>query len=119
VLPERCRAAAILAGPVPPDAEGIDPLAGMGPENLVEYAAAARGAEALTPFLEQQVAPLRSATDDQIVAALRGQLGPADQAALAGELGAYLAACMRHAVYQGSSAGVRRHPHLHHPTLGL
>ena len=101
VLPERCRAAAILAGPVPPDAEGIDPLAGMRPENLVEYAAAAQGTETLTVFLEQQVAPLRSATDDQIAAVLRGQLSPVDQAALTGELGAYLAACMRHSVHQG------------------
>jgi pimeloyl-ACP methyl ester carboxylesterase len=101
MLPERCRAAAILAGPVPPDAEGIDPLAGMRPENLVEYAAAAQGTETLTAFLEQQVAPLRSATDDQIAAALRGQLSPVDQAALTGELGAYLAACMRHSVDQG------------------
>ena len=70
MLAERCRAVATLACPVPPDAEGIDPLAGMRPENLVEYAAAAQGAEALTPFLEQRLAPLRSATDDQIVQAL-------------------------------------------------
>jgi hypothetical protein len=67
---------------VPPDAEGIDPLTGMRPENLVEYAAAAQGADALTSFLEQQVAPLRLATDDQIVEALRGQLGPVLEARL-------------------------------------
>jgi pimeloyl-ACP methyl ester carboxylesterase len=101
MLPDRCRAVATLAGPVPPDAEGIDPLAGMRPENLVEYAAARQGTDVLTALLEQQVAPLRSATDDQIVEALRAQLGPVDQAALTGELGAYLAACMRHSVHQG------------------
>ena len=101
MLAERCRAVATLACPVPPDAEGLDPLAGMRPENLVEYAAAAQGAEALTPFLEQRLAPLRSATDDQIVQALGAELGPVDQAALTGELGAYLAACMRHSVDQG------------------
>jgi pimeloyl-ACP methyl ester carboxylesterase len=101
MLPERCRAAATLACPVPPDAEGLSQIAGIRPENAAEYTAAAHGTEALTANLEQQMAPLRSATDDQIVAALRGMFGPADQAALTGELADYLVACMRHAVQQG------------------
>jgi pimeloyl-ACP methyl ester carboxylesterase len=88
MLPERCRAAVTLACPVPPDAEGLSQVAGMRPENAAEYAAA-RGTEALTANVEQQMAPLRSATDDHIVAALRGMFGPADQAALTGELADY------------------------------
>jgi pimeloyl-ACP methyl ester carboxylesterase len=66
MLPDRCLAAATLACPVPPDAEGMDQTAGMRSENLVESASAAAGKEVLTAFLEQQVAPLRSATDDLI-----------------------------------------------------
>lgn len=43
MLPERCRAAASGVGPTPPDAVGIDWMAGMGPENVEEYTAVHAG----------------------------------------------------------------------------
>ena len=52
LLPERCLAAASVAGVAPYDAAGLDFMAGMGPENVEEFQLAARGAAALTPFLE-------------------------------------------------------------------
>ncbi len=41
LLPDRCEAAASLAGVAPFDAEGLHFLAGMGPENVEEFGAAA------------------------------------------------------------------------------
>lgn len=54
--------------------------------------------------LEQQLAPLRTATDDQLLEWFRGMVAPADQAALTGELADYLLACMRH---RGRQPGTR------------
>ena len=49
LLPDRCRAAASLAGVAPFDAEGLDFLAGMGPENVEEFGAAAGPAPTWRP----------------------------------------------------------------------
>lgn len=97
VLPDRCLAAATLASPVPPDAEGFDPLAGMTAQNVEEYTATHQGTQALTANLEEFVAPLLHATDDQIAAALRAMFGPS----ITGELAEYAVACMKHSVHQG------------------
>lgn len=101
MLPGRCRAAASGAGPTPPDAVGIDWLAGMGPENVEEYAAVHAGPEAITAFLEREAPGVFSATADEIVEAMGGLLPPVDVAALTGEVGEYLAASTRHAGLQG------------------
>ena len=53
LAPERCLGAASVAGAAPYGAQGLDFLAGMGPENVEEFSLAMRGADALTPFLEQ------------------------------------------------------------------
>ena len=58
----RCRAAAWRPPRSPASApygvEGLDFLAGMGPENVEEFSLAVRGADALTPFLEKEAAAL-------------------------------------------------------------
>src|SRR5690348_11857080 len=54
LLPDRCRAAATIAGVAPSTAEDLDWVAGMGEENVEEFGLAMQGGEALTPFLEQQ-----------------------------------------------------------------
>jgi len=99
--PGRCLAATSGVGIAPPDAEGLDPTAGMGPENVAEYAAVAQGGEALTAFLEEHGTPLFSATADDIAREMDGLLPPVDKAAMTGELAEYLAASMRHAGAQG------------------
>jgi pimeloyl-ACP methyl ester carboxylesterase len=101
VLADRCRAAASLASPVPPDAEELAQVAGMNPENAALYDLAAKDQRAFTAVLEQQLAPLRTATDDQLRDWFRKMLAAPDRAGLAGELGEYLVACMRHSVHQG------------------
>src|SRR4051812_19407470 len=101
LLPGRCLAATSGVGIAPPDAEGLDLTAGMGPENVAEFAAAAQGIEALTAFLEEHGTPLFSASADDIAREMGGLLPPVDQAAMTGELAEYLSASSRHAGAQG------------------
>jgi pimeloyl-ACP methyl ester carboxylesterase len=101
LLPGRCLAAASVAGVGPYAADGLDFLAGMGPENVEEFSLAVRGADALTPFLEREAAALGDITGEQIVAALGGLISGADAAVLTGEFAADLAAGLRGAVRDG------------------
>ena len=101
MLPTRCLAATSSVGIAPPDAEGLDPVAGMGPENVAEYTAVAAGPEALTAFLEEHGTPVLAATAEDITRELGGLLPPVDRAAMTGELADYLAASTRHAGAQG------------------
>jgi pimeloyl-ACP methyl ester carboxylesterase len=101
MLPTRCLAATSGVGIAPPDADGLDPLDGMGPENVAEYTAVAAGSQALTAFLEVHGAPVLRATADDIARELGGLLPPVDRAAMTGELADYLAAASRHAGAQG------------------
>ena len=84
-LSERCLAAAAIAAPTPYAAEGIDWLAGMGDQNVEEFAAAIEGPAALEPILEREAAELRDATPDQITEVLASVLPPVDAAVLTGD----------------------------------
>ena len=99
--PGRCLAAASVAGVAPYAAEGLDFLAGMGPENIEEFGLAVRGADALTPFLDEEAQALGAITGEQIVAALGGLISGADAAVLTGEFAADLASGLRGAVRNG------------------
>jgi pimeloyl-ACP methyl ester carboxylesterase len=103
LLPDRCFAAASVAGIAPWRADGLDVLAGMGPENVEEFSLAAAGSEALTPFLDAQVDGLRAVDGPGVAAALGGLVPDVDRAALSGELGEHLAASFHRAVEQGSA----------------
>jgi pimeloyl-ACP methyl ester carboxylesterase len=101
LLPDRCRAATSLAGVAPREAEGLDWLAGMGPENVRDFEAADRGREAFRPIAEQEAAELGSVTADDIVEAFGGLVDEVDAAALTGEFAEVVAASFRHAMAQG------------------
>lgn len=101
LLPERCRGAAIIAGVAPYDADGLDWLAGMGPENVEEFGAAAAGIEALEKFLAEAGAELKDIQPDEIIAAFGGLLSAVDQQALRDGMADYLAASCRAAVSSG------------------
>jgi pimeloyl-ACP methyl ester carboxylesterase len=100
-LPGRCLAAASIAGVAPYAAEGLDFLAGMGPENVAEFGAAVKGADDLTPYLEQEAAPLGTVTGEEVADALGGLVSAADKAALTGEFADGMAAALRAAVRNG------------------
>jgi len=101
LAPGRCLAAASVAGVAPYGAAGLDFLAGMGPENIEEFGLAARGTDALTPFLDKEAQALGAITGEQIVAALGGLISGADAAVLTGEFAADLAQGLRGAVRNG------------------
>jgi pimeloyl-ACP methyl ester carboxylesterase len=90
VLPDRCVAAATIAGVGPADAPDLGFLDGMGEGNHAEFGAAAEGRESLTAYCEQDAAGLRSVTPDQLAEAMRPHLSDVDAAALTGELAAFL-----------------------------
>jgi pimeloyl-ACP methyl ester carboxylesterase len=102
LLPDRCRAAALVGGVAPRDATGFDWLAGMGAENLEEFAAAAAGATALEAFLEPVGRSLRSVTAEGIVAGMGDLVDEVDRTATKGEIADWLAASMRRAVAAGT-----------------
>lgn len=101
LLAGRCRGAATIAGVAPRQADGLDWLAGMGEENLAEFAAAQAGQAELTEFLTAAAAELRDITADQVAEGLGGLVGDADKAVITGEFASYLAASFRAALTSG------------------
>jgi len=101
LLPGRCLAAASIAGAAPYDAPGLDFTAGMGPENVAEFGAAARGPAALTEFLEREAAGFGAVTGPAVAAALGGLIADADRAVLTGAFADHLAAGVRASVSTG------------------
>jgi len=101
LLPGRCLATASVAGVAPHDADGLDFLSGMGPENVEEFGLAARGADVLTPFLEKEAAALGRVTGEQVIAAFGGLISEADAGVLTGDFADEIAAGLRSAVREG------------------
>jgi pimeloyl-ACP methyl ester carboxylesterase len=101
LLPERCAAAATMAGVAPYDAGLADWFSGMGPENIAEFGAAVEGERALSAFLEKAAADLKIVSGQDIVAALGGLVSDADKSALTGEFADVLAESFRRAVSTG------------------
>jgi pimeloyl-ACP methyl ester carboxylesterase len=101
LLPERCTSAASLAGVAPYEAEGLDFLAGMGPENVEEFGAAAHDHEQLRAFLTAYADGMRDIRAEAVAASLGGLVDDVDRAALTGELAEALARMLRRAVSTG------------------
>lgn len=101
LLPGRCTAAATIAGVAPYRAEGVDFLAGMGPENVEEFGAAIDDHERLRAFLEAGAAEVANVTGAEVAASLGGLVPEVDRAALTGDLADHLAASFRQAVSSG------------------
>jgi pimeloyl-ACP methyl ester carboxylesterase len=101
LLPGRCLAAASIAGVAPYTAEGLDWMAGMGPENVAEFGAALAGEAELTAFLEAAAADFGSLTGGDVAKAFGGLVSAADKAALTGEYADHIAAALKAAVSSG------------------
>jgi pimeloyl-ACP methyl ester carboxylesterase len=106
LLPGRCLGAATLAGVAPYRADGLDFLAGMGPENIAEFRAAVDGDAAITAFIAREADGLRTIEGAQVAAELGVLVSEADRAVLAGGYADHLAAKLRSAV-SGGIAGWR------------
>jgi pimeloyl-ACP methyl ester carboxylesterase len=101
LLPGRCLAAASIAGVAPYGVRGLDWTAGMGPENVDEFAAALAGPAALTEFLQNAAPQLAGITGAQVGDALGGLVSPADKAALTGEYAEHMAKALKAALSSG------------------
>ncbi len=91
----------VIAGVAPYQAEGLDFLAGMGADNVVEFGKALEGEAALRPWLEREGAQLREATAADMVTALGSLLPPVDRAVLTEEFGEDFAAHIREGLRVG------------------
>jgi pimeloyl-ACP methyl ester carboxylesterase len=101
LMPDRVIKAATIAGVAPWDAEGLDFLAGMGEENIEEFAQIEAGEEALRAWLEKEAAGLRDVSGEQVAASLGDLIGEADRAVLTGEFADHMATTMRVAIGDG------------------
>ena len=101
LLPGRCLAAASLAGVAPAQAAGLDWTAGMGPENVAEFAAARQGEARLTAFLEEASAGLGQVTGQEVADELGGLISAADRSVVTAEFADYLAGSFRSALRAG------------------
>lgn len=101
LLPDLVVGAVSMAGVAPYDAEGLDWLAGMAPENVEEFTAAATDQGALGHFLEAFAVGLRDVTGDEVADMLGGLIPPVDRAALTGDFAEHSAALFRDAVRTG------------------
>jgi len=95
------RAALLMAGVAPFDADGLDFLDGMGQDNLDEFGAAVTGEDRLRPFLDAQRPALLAATRDDVIATMGSLLPDVDRAALTDEYGEDVAASFADAVRIG------------------
>jgi pimeloyl-ACP methyl ester carboxylesterase len=91
----------VVAGVAPYGADGLDWMAGMGEDNVVEFSAALRGAGQLRPHLLQQSELLKNIRAADIVASMESLLPDVDRDALTGEFGEDMAAGIREALRTG------------------
>ncbi len=98
---ERLTAAASLAGIAPWGAEELDWLAGMGEDNVDEFALVLEGEHALAPSLAAHREPMLASRPEDLFATVETLLGAADRAALTGALAEFLHAITSHGLEHG------------------
>ena len=101
LLPDRCVAAVSLASVAPYDADGLDFLAGMGEDNIVEFGAALASESELEAFMAHASGELADITGDDVVQALASLLPDADRAYLTGESAEAMAEQLRWSLSTG------------------
>jgi pimeloyl-ACP methyl ester carboxylesterase len=87
VLGDRVAGVCCIAGVAPYDAAGLDFLAGMGSENVVEFDKALAGEAALRPYLDDEVAALAGADVTGMIDAMQTVLPLVDIEVLSDEYG--------------------------------
>jgi pimeloyl-ACP methyl ester carboxylesterase len=92
----------VIAGVAPRDAAGLDWMAGMGEENVVEFGAADGGEQSLAPYLDEAREQLKDVTLDGVIASLATLLPDVDRAVLTDEFGEDMVASFREALRSGA-----------------
>jgi pimeloyl-ACP methyl ester carboxylesterase len=101
LLPERVRAAALVAGVAPYGVDELDWSAGMGQDNLDEFGAARQGEQPLRDFLEQARAGILASTPETLADEMASILPPVDVAALSSGFADHLHHSMSDALAPG------------------
>ena len=108
LMPDRCAAAASLAGVAPYPAEGLEWLAGMGPENVKDFELNLEALDgkpgstaAFRKSLEDEAGEMAEVTGEQLADSLGGLIDEVDRAALTGEFADMLATSFRRSVASG------------------
>jgi pimeloyl-ACP methyl ester carboxylesterase len=91
----------VIASGAPYGAAGLDWMAGMGQENIVEFSAALEGEDQLRSYLLPEREQLKDVTAADVVTSLDTVLPDVDRAVLTGEVGEDMAANFREAVRTG------------------
>lgn len=92
LLPDRVAGVLSIAGVAPYDADGLDFLAGMGDQNVVEFTSALAGEEALRPGLEADAVEMTGTDVDGLIKGMDTLLPGVDREHLTDEFGADLLA---------------------------
>jgi pimeloyl-ACP methyl ester carboxylesterase len=92
----------VIAGVAPYDAEGLDWMAGMGEDNVVEFGASLAGEDRLRPYLDEAREELKEVTAAGIITSLGSLLPDVDKAVLTDEFGQDMA----DAFHEGLRIGV-------------
>lgn len=90
-LGDRVAGVLSIAGVGPHGAPGLEFLAGMGEQNLIEFGLAIEGEPALRPGLAEEAVALRNATPHELVTSMSTLLPAVDRAVLTEEYGEDLA----------------------------
>jgi pimeloyl-ACP methyl ester carboxylesterase len=101
LLPDRCGAAASLAGVAPYDLMGEDWFRDMGKENVDEFRVAIERPQDLWALIEPQAPEIAAITGAQVVAMLDGLVDDVDRAVLTGEFAEVMAEDFRRGVSTG------------------
>lgn len=101
LLPDRVRSVATLGGVAPRSAEGLDWKAGMGQENLEEFAAVEAGEEELRVYLESEASAFADVEPGQIAQMLGDLVGTADKAVVTDVYAEHLAGSVHRALGTG------------------
>jgi pimeloyl-ACP methyl ester carboxylesterase len=99
--PDRVRGVALIGGVAPYGVDGLDWLAGMGAENVEEFAATLQGEEALLPFVVRAWETFHDMQPEDVAAGLGDLIDDVDRGSITGGLAAYLAASSREALREG------------------
>jgi pimeloyl-ACP methyl ester carboxylesterase len=98
---EGVAAVLVIAGVAPYEADGLDWMAGMGDENVVEFGASVAGESILRTYLEGEREQLKAVTGENIMIGLETVLPTVDKAALTEEFAEDMATSFREALRIG------------------
>jgi len=101
LMADRVISVATIGGVAPYPAEGLDWTAGMGAENIEEFAAALAGQEELIAFMERAAPVLRAVTPEQVADAFGDLIDDVDRGSLTGAFSVWTADVMHEALHSG------------------